>query len=148
VVHQYGPRQDWDLPAAENYIPFPYINEEMPHVLAAAELVVGRSGAGTIWESAVCGKPMILIPLSGSGTRGDQVENAGFFEREGAAIVLGGGQQPGREATVENLSRMVNDIAEDSGRREGMAKAARRIGSLDGAAIIGDSIYKFIFKGE
>jgi hypothetical protein len=39
---------------------------------------------------------------------------------------------------------MVNDIAEDPRRRESMAESARRIGNLDGAAIIGDSICKFV----
>jgi UDP-N-acetylglucosamine--N-acetylmuramyl-(pentapeptide) pyrophosphoryl-undecaprenol N-acetylglucosamine transferase len=139
VVHQYGPEQSWDLqkiaPSAENggYIPIPYIKDEMPHILAAAELVVGRSGAGTVWESAVLGKPMILIPLTGSGTRGDQVENARFFEREGAALIL-----------AENLAHMVDNVAKDQPLRETMAAAARRIGTLDGAAIIGDSIIRTI----
>lgn len=137
VVHQFGPEQQWNLPKAEGYIPIPYIRDEMPHVLAAAELVVGRSGAGTVWESAAVGKPMILIPLSGSGTRGDQVENARFFEREGAALVLPA--QDGAEA----LSRMVSALADDSRKREAMAEAARQIGSLDGAAIIGDFLRAF-----
>jgi len=141
IVHQYGPEQQWDLPREEGYIPLPYIKDEMPHVLAAAELVVGRSGAGTVWESAAVGKPMILIPLSGSGTRGDQVENARFFEREGAALVLSGGEGP---AGAEALARMVSAIADDPQRREAMAEAARRIGCLDGAAIIGDSIKEVI----
>jgi UDP-N-acetylglucosamine--N-acetylmuramyl-(pentapeptide) pyrophosphoryl-undecaprenol N-acetylglucosamine transferase len=135
VVHQYGPEQQWDLPKSDGYIPIPYINDEMPHVLAAAELVVGRSGAGTVWESAAAGKPMILIPLSGSGTRGDQVENARFFEREGAALVLTGGG---------DLAGMVSAIADDPARREAMAQAARRIGLLDGAAIIGNAIKEVI----
>ncbi|MDR0323598.1 MAG: UDP-N-acetylglucosamine--N-acetylmuramyl-(pentapeptide) pyrophosphoryl-undecaprenol N-acetylglucosamine transferase, partial [Treponema sp.] len=74
VVHQTGPKHEWDLGAGEKYKPFPYIKNELPDVMAAAELVLGRSGAG-IWEWAVSGKPMILIPLTGSGTRGDQVEN-------------------------------------------------------------------------
>jgi UDP-N-acetylglucosamine--N-acetylmuramyl-(pentapeptide) pyrophosphoryl-undecaprenol N-acetylglucosamine transferase len=130
VVHQYGPEQEWNIPKADGYIPVPYINEEMPHVLAAAELVAGRSGAGTVWESAVMGKPMILIPLCGSGTRGDQVENARFFEREGAAQIV----------SAQTMSCTVNLIAEDPRRREAMAEAARRIGSLDGAAIIADAI--------
>jgi UDP-N-acetylglucosamine--N-acetylmuramyl-(pentapeptide) pyrophosphoryl-undecaprenol N-acetylglucosamine transferase len=136
VVHQYGPTQDWDLPKADRYIPLPYIKEEMPHVLGAAELVLGRSGAGTVWESAALGKPMILIPLCGSGTRGDQVENARFFERQGAALVL-----VGDEAKPGTLSGLVNTLAEDPSRREAMAAAANRIGSLNGAAIISDSIY-------
>jgi UDP-N-acetylglucosamine--N-acetylmuramyl-(pentapeptide) pyrophosphoryl-undecaprenol N-acetylglucosamine transferase len=139
VVHQYGPEQEWNVPKKDNYIPLPYINEEMPHVLAAAELVLGRSGAGTVWECAALGKPMILVPLSGSGTRGDQVENARFFEQEGAALIL-----TGADVGAENLSRMVNAVAEDPARREALADAARRIGSLDGAAIIGDSIAEFI----
>jgi UDP-N-acetylglucosamine--N-acetylmuramyl-(pentapeptide) pyrophosphoryl-undecaprenol N-acetylglucosamine transferase len=136
VVHQYGPTQDWDLPQTQGYIPLPYIKEEMPHVLAAAELVLGRSGAGTVWESAALGKPMILIPLCGSGTRGDQVENARFFERQGAALVL-----VGDDAKPGTLSGLVNILAEDASRREAMASAANRIGSLDGTMIISDSIY-------
>jgi UDP-N-acetylglucosamine--N-acetylmuramyl-(pentapeptide) pyrophosphoryl-undecaprenol N-acetylglucosamine transferase len=140
VVHQYGPEQQWELPGTERYIPIPYIKDEMPHVLAAAELIVGRSGAGTVWESAALGKPMILIPLSGSGTRGDQVENARFFEREGAALVLSGGGDTGGHAGAEALARMVSAIADDPQRREAMAQAARQIGCLDGAAIIGDAI--------
>jgi UDP-N-acetylglucosamine--N-acetylmuramyl-(pentapeptide) pyrophosphoryl-undecaprenol N-acetylglucosamine transferase len=137
VVHQFGPEQQWDLPKVEGYIPIPYIRDEMPHVLAAAELIVGRSGAGTVWESAVVGKPMILIPLCGSGTRGDQVENARFFEREGAALVLPG------QAGADVLARMAAEFADDPRRRESMAEAARRIGSLDGSAIISDFICAF-----
>jgi UDP-N-acetylglucosamine--N-acetylmuramyl-(pentapeptide) pyrophosphoryl-undecaprenol N-acetylglucosamine transferase len=137
VVHQFGPEQQWDLPKTEGYIPIPYIRDEMPHVLAAAELIVGRSGAGTVWESAAVGKPMILIPLSGSGTRGDQVENARFFEREGAALVLPD------QAGAEELSRLAGALANDSRKREAMTEAARRIGSLDGVAIISDFICAF-----
>jgi UDP-N-acetylglucosamine--N-acetylmuramyl-(pentapeptide) pyrophosphoryl-undecaprenol N-acetylglucosamine transferase len=135
VVHQYGPAQDWDMPKEQGYIPLPYIKEEMPHVLAAAELVLGRSGAGTVWESAALGKPMILIPLCGSGTRGDQVENARFFEKQGAALVLAGD-----DARSETIAALVSALAEDPSRREAMADAARRIGSLDGTAIISDFI--------
>ncbi|MCL2761823.1 MAG: undecaprenyldiphospho-muramoylpentapeptide beta-N-acetylglucosaminyltransferase [Treponema sp.] len=136
VVHQHGPDHQ-ALPGTKGYIPLPYIKAEMPHVLAAAELILGRSGAGTVWESAALGKPMLLIPLSGSGTRGDQVENARFFEREGAAMVLTATEVRG---SAENFSRTVNAIAEDVSRQEAMAEAARRIGSLDGAEIISDCI--------
>ncbi|MCL2043283.1 MAG: undecaprenyldiphospho-muramoylpentapeptide beta-N-acetylglucosaminyltransferase [Treponema sp.] len=142
VVHQYGPDQEWTLHKNDRYIPLPYIKEEMPHVLAAAELVLGRSGAGTVWESAVLGKPMILVPLSGAGTRGDQIENARFFEREGAAIVL-----TGSDVNPEKLSRTVSAVAENDKQRELLAEAARRIGCLDGAVIISNAIYDVI-KGE
>ena len=135
IVHQYGPDQICQIQCKKNYIPLPYIREEMPHVLAAAEIVVGRSGAGTVWESAVLGKPMILIPLCGPGTRGDQVENARYFEEKGAALVL-----EGSEATADNLVGFVNFLAGDYKKRKEMSMASLAIGSLDGAAIIGDSI--------
>jgi UDP-N-acetylglucosamine--N-acetylmuramyl-(pentapeptide) pyrophosphoryl-undecaprenol N-acetylglucosamine transferase len=103
----------------------------MPQVLAASELVLGRSGAGTIWECAALGKPMVLIPLHGSGTRGDQVENAFVFERAGAAAVLAGdGVSP------ESLAQTVLSIAENEERRAAMARSSAAIGALDGAASI------------
>ena len=60
----------------------------MPHVLAFADVVFSRSGANTLWEAAVLKKPLLLLPLEGSGTRGDQVENADYFVRQNAAFRL------------------------------------------------------------
>jgi UDP-N-acetylglucosamine--N-acetylmuramyl-(pentapeptide) pyrophosphoryl-undecaprenol N-acetylglucosamine transferase len=136
VVHQTGPGKAEGLKAHDRYLPYPYINEEMPHVLAAAELTLGRSGAGMVWESATAGVPMVLIPLRGQGTRGDQVENARFFEKAGAAMVVSGG--------VPELIRAVASIAEDPEKRKAMAAASRRIGEINGAALIADSICTFL----
>ncbi len=98
IVHQTG----WanfdevkaripDDPAVRRaYRPLPYIGSEIADIYAASTIIAGRAGAGTIWESASLGKPMILIPLSGSGTRGDQVENAALAARSGIATVLQG----------------------------------------------------------
>jgi UDP-N-acetylglucosamine--N-acetylmuramyl-(pentapeptide) pyrophosphoryl-undecaprenol N-acetylglucosamine transferase len=145
VVHQTGPGQDWNVPAGERYRPCAYIREEMPQVLAAAELVLGRSGAGTVWEAAVAGKPMALIPLRGSGTRGDQVENARVFEKAGAAVVIGGGGDHSDTAAV--LAETVAALAEDTGRRNAMAAASARMGNRDGAECIAREIVSEI-KGE
>jgi UDP-N-acetylglucosamine--N-acetylmuramyl-(pentapeptide) pyrophosphoryl-undecaprenol N-acetylglucosamine transferase len=139
VVHQTGPGKNGEAGAGGRYLSFPYIHGEMPHVLAAAELVLGRSGAGTVWESAAAGIPMVLIPLRGSGTRGDQVENARFFEKAGAALVLSGG-----DVDARTLSRAVASIAEDETKRTAMAAASKRIGETDGAALIADSICAFL----
>jgi UDP-N-acetylglucosamine--N-acetylmuramyl-(pentapeptide) pyrophosphoryl-undecaprenol N-acetylglucosamine transferase len=139
VVHQTGPNQDWDLGAAERYRPYPYIREELPQVLAAAELVLGRSGAGTVWEAAAAGKPMALIPLRGSGTRGDQVENAAFFGKAGAAVILGGEGSPAETAAA--LRETVAALVENDGMRNAMAAASARIGNADGAAIIARAIH-------
>jgi UDP-N-acetylglucosamine--N-acetylmuramyl-(pentapeptide) pyrophosphoryl-undecaprenol N-acetylglucosamine transferase len=145
VVHQTGPGQDWDLGPSERYRPYAYIRDEMPQVLAAAELVLGRSGAGVVWEAATAGKPMALIPLSGGGTRGDQVENAAFFERAGAAVTLGGGNRPGKAAAA--LIRTVSELAENAEKRNAMAAASALIGRIDGAEIIARAICEAVAGG-
>lgn len=91
VVHQTGKNViEFEASPAvkKSYHPFAFIYEEMPHVFALADAVLSRSGANSIWEAAVLAKPMILLPLEGEGTRGDQVDNAEFFSRQGAAIVI------------------------------------------------------------
>ncbi len=90
IVHQTGANAKNIPRASERYWPFTYLHEELPDILAAASLVIGRAGAGTIWEAAHLGKPLVLIPLAGAGTRGDQIENARWFEAKGAAINLFG----------------------------------------------------------
>ncbi|MCL2213583.1 MAG: undecaprenyldiphospho-muramoylpentapeptide beta-N-acetylglucosaminyltransferase [Treponema sp.] len=135
VVHQSGPALSWDIPASFKYKPYPYFKEEMPHVMAAAELVMGRSGAG-IWEWAVLGKPMILLPLRGSGTRGDQVENARFFESAGAAHVLSSPSGDGGDVSVQEFISAVSSFANDAEKRKSFAEASAKIGKKDGAKII------------
>jgi UDP-N-acetylglucosamine--N-acetylmuramyl-(pentapeptide) pyrophosphoryl-undecaprenol N-acetylglucosamine transferase len=130
VVHQTGPNRGWDLKESEKYKPYPYINNEMPDVMTSAEIIMGRSGAG-IWEWAVCGKPMVLIPLRGSGTRGDQVENAEYFEKAGAAMVL-----TGEDANPRAVADAVKLLALDNGKREQMAECSLKVGERDGTGNI------------
>ncbi|MDR1419300.1 MAG: undecaprenyldiphospho-muramoylpentapeptide beta-N-acetylglucosaminyltransferase [Treponema sp.] len=138
VVHQTGKGNEGDLAPGERYRVYPYFRDEMSHVLAAAELVLSRSGAGTVWESAAAGRPMVLVPLSGRGTRGDQVENARFFEKAGAAVVLADGDAvPGR------LAETVARLAADGKRRDAMAEASAKTGKSDGAERIAAMLAEF-----
>jgi UDP-N-acetylglucosamine--N-acetylmuramyl-(pentapeptide) pyrophosphoryl-undecaprenol N-acetylglucosamine transferase len=73
--------------------------------------------------------------LSGAGTRGDQVENARYVEQAGAAVVLSGAA-----VNAENLAKEVTALAEDAEKRDVMAAASRKIGSIDGAGIIAESL--------
>ncbi|NIO06558.1 MAG: undecaprenyldiphospho-muramoylpentapeptide beta-N-acetylglucosaminyltransferase, partial [Deltaproteobacteria bacterium] len=59
----------------------------MPEVLRAADLVIARSGAGTLAELAICGKPAILIPFP-HAAHGHQEKNARAVEADGAAVVI------------------------------------------------------------
>ena len=89
VVHQCGAKDADAMPKHhEGYFLHPFIYKEMSDVISCADSILSRAGANSIWEASVLGKPMVLIPLCGSGTRGDQVDNAKFFEEKGAALVL------------------------------------------------------------
>jgi UDP-N-acetylglucosamine--N-acetylmuramyl-(pentapeptide) pyrophosphoryl-undecaprenol N-acetylglucosamine transferase len=134
VVHQTGPGAAWDIPASGRYKPYPFISAEMPHVIAAAALVLCRSGAGTIWECASLGKPMILIPLAGSGTRGDQIENARYLELRGAALVLPD------DVKAEDVAAAAERLSGDAGTCAKMAAAAREFAALDGGRLIAETI--------
>ena len=102
LVHQTGLLNSDDNRAnalsekyGESYKPYNFIYKEMPDVLAAADVILSRAGANSIWEAAVMLKPMVLVPLCGNGTRGDQVDNAEFFKSKNAAEVLIGAEADG-----------------------------------------------------
>ncbi|HUX42238.1 MAG TPA: undecaprenyldiphospho-muramoylpentapeptide beta-N-acetylglucosaminyltransferase [Rectinemataceae bacterium] len=118
-------------PAFENYRRFAFIGEELPDILAAADMVIGRAGAGALQEAAALAKPMILVPLAGTGTRGDQVDNARHFEKNGAAkVLLGEGARP--EALAGAILAWLDapEIAKAAG------KAAATLVNKDSAAQI------------
>ncbi|MCL1817343.1 MAG: undecaprenyldiphospho-muramoylpentapeptide beta-N-acetylglucosaminyltransferase [Spirochaetaceae bacterium] len=88
IVHQTGAGKEAGI-SRPGYFSAPYFTAELPHLLAAASVVVSRAGAGSLWEFLAAGKPALLIPLRES-SRGDQVRNAELFQRRGAARVLSG----------------------------------------------------------
>jgi len=135
VVHQTG-ENDEASEVSARYKPYAYFRDEIPHIIAAAELVLCRSGAGTIWECKSLGKPMVLIPLRGSGTRGDQVENARIFGEAGAAICFI--PDDAEADAAARLSALVASLAEDTEKRRAMGEA--KIGKPDAAAFIAKEI--------
>lgn len=128
VVHQTG--NEWTaIPDSSWYVSRPFFSTEMPDLYAGATVVLGRSGAGTLWEAALTAKPLVLLPL-GAGSRGDQVRNAELFARRKSAIVLG--PDPTPEQLDDAVSKWVNDPeayqnAAESLRAMGADRAARTI---------------------
>ena len=95
-----------------------FIRDELPDFMAAADLVLSRAGAATLWELAVLGKPMVLIPLGTGSSRGDQLRNARVFEKRGAARVFAGEVDPGE------LEKTLCSLLGGSRERESMGEAA------------------------
>jgi UDP-N-acetylglucosamine--N-acetylmuramyl-(pentapeptide) pyrophosphoryl-undecaprenol N-acetylglucosamine transferase len=59
----------------------------MGALYACADLVLARSGAGTVFEVLALKKTALFVPLEGQ-TRGDQWENAEYFRRKGLCHIL------------------------------------------------------------
>lgn len=72
----------------EGYYQFEYIKEELKDILALSDIVISRAGSNAIFEFLYYKKPMVLIPLPKSRSRGDQFDNAKSFERQGFAEVV------------------------------------------------------------
>lgn len=86
IVHQMGEKNFIPL-EHENYLPIPYINEELPTLFRRADLAISRAGAGTLWEIAASGTAAVLLPLT-VGSRGDQIKNAHIFHDAGIVEIL------------------------------------------------------------
>ena len=89
IIHLCGKgKLDASLNNTKGYAQFEYINEELPDLMAAADIMVSRAGANAICEILALRKPNILIPLSAEASRGDQILNAASFEKQGYSIVI------------------------------------------------------------
>ncbi|MBN1242575.1 MAG: undecaprenyldiphospho-muramoylpentapeptide beta-N-acetylglucosaminyltransferase [Spirochaetales bacterium] len=143
VAHQCGEAAAPGSAADDGprYRRLPFIGGEYPDIVAAADLVVGRSGAGTLSECGRAGKPFVLVPLAGSGTRGDQVDNARIFEAAGAALVL-----TGEDATPERLADAALGILRDEAKARRMGEASRQVAGGDAARAIATRILERVGK--
>lgn len=100
IIHLCG-HGNCDLPLEkEGYKQYEFVKRELPHLIKISDLIVGRSGSNAIYEFLLNEKPMILIPLPLSQSRGDQVENAEYFKEKGYAEVI---QE--RDLTLEQFNQ-------------------------------------------
>ena len=104
-----------------------FVGDEIRHVFALADLVVGRAGAGTIAEICVLGKPALYIPLVPTG--GDeQTRNARMCAEAGAAAII-----PQAELNGPRLLAEMRTLLADSLRLAAMGRAALTLGKPDAA---------------
>lgn len=109
---------------------------DLPARLAAAHLVISRSGAGTVAELAGVGRPSILVPLPGAIDQ-DQFANAGVLMKTGGAIRI-----PQPEFTPDRLASEISALAAEPERLVEMARNARSAGTLDAAERLADLVEK------
>lgn len=90
------------------YKQFEFAGDELADLLAISDIVLSRSGSNAIFELLLAKKPMILIPLGLDQSRGDQIQNAKHFKKEGYAEVL-----KEEDLNLENLQEKLEFIEEN-----------------------------------
>ena len=106
----------------------------MPTVMAAADVMIGRAGSATCNEIAAAGVPCILIP-SPNVTNNHQEKNARVLENGGGAVVV-----LEKECSPEKMYELVKNLLGDGNRREEMSKALRSMVRSDSADRICDIV--------
>jgi undecaprenyldiphospho-muramoylpentapeptide beta-N-acetylglucosaminyltransferase len=120
---------------ALQYQPVRY-EERMPLVLAAADVVVSRAGASTVFELAAVGVASVLVPLP-IATEDHQTANARALERVGAAVVV-----PDKDFTAARLVAEVAELLASEDTIAAMGAAARSVGRPDAAERVADLLVR------
>ena len=118
--------QGVDLSAAPTIDMREYIYD-MPTVMNAADVIIGRAGASSCNEIAAAGIPAILIP-SPNVTANHQEKNARVLSDNGAAILV-----LEKECTPEGIYQTVKELLADRDKAESMASALRSMAVPDSA---------------
>jgi UDP-N-acetylglucosamine--N-acetylmuramyl-(pentapeptide) pyrophosphoryl-undecaprenol N-acetylglucosamine transferase len=117
------------------YALFAYLKDEMPAALAASDVVLCRSGAATLAELAIVGRPSILVPLPPGFTGSPQQVNAEMFVRAGAAEMI-----LDKRLTADRLLAALLPLLGDTAKRIAMGAAVQQLGQPDAAAQLADSV--------
>jgi UDP-N-acetylglucosamine--N-acetylmuramyl-(pentapeptide) pyrophosphoryl-undecaprenol N-acetylglucosamine transferase len=125
VIHTVGESRDFVDPHVSGYHPMPYC-DRMDLALAAADLVVARSGAATVSELAGLGIPAVYVPYPVGN--GEQELNARDSVAAGGAILCAD-----KDFTPNWIRTSLIPLLGDATRRAGMANKAMTAGIRDGA---------------
>ncbi len=106
----------------------------MPDVMAAADIIICRSGASTLSELGYMGKPAILVP-SPNVTNNHQEKNARVLEAKGAARVI-----LESDCSADKLIGMISELLKHPDTLSEMSKRMKSFGNPDATDRIADII--------
>lgn len=87
VIHICGKGQLNNI-KKDGYAQFEFVDKEFKDLMALTDVVVSRSGSNAIFELWSLNKPMLLVPLPSTSSRGEQSLNAKSFVEKGLAEVV------------------------------------------------------------
>ena len=128
-----------DFTPGDSLVVKEYINN-MPELLAAADLVISRAGALTLAELEAVGRAAVLIP-SPNVAENHQYFNAMELQKADAAVVI-----EEKDLTGEKLVSTVSDMLAQPGKLAEMGKNARSLSVDDSLDRIADALMKLVQK--
>lgn len=137
-LHLAGPT-DADI-VAKNYAREPFAHRvepfasDMQYYYSLADVVVARSGASSLNETAHYGLPGILIPYPYAADD-HQMLNARIFEQAGAALLY-----PQDQLSPETLKKDLTQLIEDEEHRQVMGRCAKSLAGTNAAAAVADEL--------
>ncbi|MCQ2382084.1 MAG: UDP-N-acetylglucosamine--N-acetylmuramyl-(pentapeptide) pyrophosphoryl-undecaprenol N-acetylglucosamine transferase [Clostridia bacterium] len=87
IVHITGKGKSNTRYTHDNYYQVEYLDEPQD-ALAWSDIVLARSGSGTVSELLALKKPAIYIPLPKTESRGDQIQNAKYLHKLGVCEII------------------------------------------------------------
>jgi UDP-N-acetylglucosamine--N-acetylmuramyl-(pentapeptide) pyrophosphoryl-undecaprenol N-acetylglucosamine transferase len=106
----------------------------LPEIIAHSHLVLARSGASTVTELSVIGRPSILVPLP-HALDNDQLRNASFLQDAGGAICI---EQ--KDLDTQRLADDLTKLARDPAMLQNAAIAAKGVGKPDAVQCLADLV--------
>ena len=137
-IWQTGKSYNLNKKMPQNIKKFEFI-EDMASAYAAADIVVSRSGATSVAEICVCGKPSILIPLP-SASNNEQYENGLALEQAKATWLIKDSDASG------NLFNKIFDLAAKQIIRDEMSKNTLKLSKPDAAKVCAGKILDYLNK--
>jgi UDP-N-acetylglucosamine--N-acetylmuramyl-(pentapeptide) pyrophosphoryl-undecaprenol N-acetylglucosamine transferase len=108
--------------------------EDIWRYLAAAEVVVIRAGAGSLFDTAATGRAAIVVPFP-YATGDHQLHNARHFTEHGAAELL-----MDDDVTASVLRARIESLLEDDARREKLADLMRSLATPEAADTVAEGL--------
>ena len=136
VIWQTGEKNNIDISLPENVKLISFI-DDMASAYFAADLVVSRSGAATVAELCIVGKPSILVPLP-SASNNEQYFNAKYLETHNAAILIN------NDDISKKMYIAINDLLSDTEKLNQISVSAKKLAKPTANEIIAKEILKYI----
>ena len=114
---------------------------DVPRRMTEAQLVISRSGASSVADISVIGRPSILIPYA-AATGDHQTANARALVEGGAAILI-----PESQLSIETVAEQILAVLDNPEGASQMARAAMRVGKPEAAQSLATVVETLAEKG-